>query len=184
MIVIRLQRGGKKKLPHYRVVAMDKRKATTAQAKEILGHYHPCDKENQITLKMERIEYWLGVGAKPSETVQDLIRKVKGEKPLVRKHKKVSKKAKEKAAAKAKAVEEAKNAPTPEPTPAPEKPVTEEKKEEVKPEEKSVEEKPATEEVKPEEKPVEEKPAEETPKVEEKQPEPQPQPQPEKKPEA
>ncbi len=119
MIVIRLQRGGKKKEPHYRVVAMDKKKATTAQAKEILGHFHPCDKENQITINMERVEYWLSVGAKPSETVEDLIKKAKGEKPLVRKHQKVSKKAKEKEVAKAKAVEEAKNAPTPEPeTPA------------------------------------------------------------------
>ncbi|MBT3393445.1 MAG: 30S ribosomal protein S16 [Elusimicrobiaceae bacterium] len=177
MIVLRLQRGGKKKEPHYRVVAMDQKKATTAQAKEILGHYHPCDKENQITLNIERVDYWLSVGAKPSETVEDLIRKAKGEKPLQRKHVKVSKKAKEKAATKAKTAQEEKETVAKAKSEEATKPA-----EEVPAETPKVEEIPApAEEIKEETK---EEVKEEAPKVEEKQPEPQPQPQPEEKPEA
>jgi len=153
-IVLRLQRGGKKKEPHYRVVAIEKSKATTAQAKEILGHFHPCNKkaEEQLTLNMERVEYWLGVGAKASETVEDLIKKAKGEKPVSRTHKKVSKKAKEKAKAKAETAEKEKQEAAKAKAEATEKKPEESAKEEVKTEEVK-EEAPkaeATEEPKPE----------------------------------
>lgn len=76
-VAIRLQRIGKKGQAQYRVVAIEKTSAVSKQAKEILGQYHPCNPkaEEQVKLNMPRVEYWLKVGAKPSETVAALIKK-------------------------------------------------------------------------------------------------------------
>ena len=76
-VVIRLQRVGKKAHAQYRVVAIEKSSAVGNEAKEVLGQYHPCNAEQaeQVKLNMPRVEYWLKVGAKPSETVASLIKK-------------------------------------------------------------------------------------------------------------
>ena len=76
-VVIRLQRVGKKSQPQYRVVAIEKKSAVGSEAKEVLGQYHPCnpDANAQIKLNMPRVEYWMKVGAKPSETVSSLIKR-------------------------------------------------------------------------------------------------------------
>lgn len=76
-VVIRLQRVGKKAQPQYRVVAIEKKTAVGSEAKEVLGIYHPCNKEasEQIKLNMERVQHWIKNGAKPSETVASLIKK-------------------------------------------------------------------------------------------------------------
>lgn len=76
-VVIRLQRVGKKSQPQYRVVAIEKAKAVGMEAKEVLGQYHPCnaDVKEQVKLNMERVQYWIKNGAKPSETVASLIKK-------------------------------------------------------------------------------------------------------------
>ena len=76
-VVIRLQRVGKKSLPQYRVVAIEKSAAVGNAAKEVLGIYHPCNPNaaEQVKLDMPRVEYWMKVGAKPSETVASLIKK-------------------------------------------------------------------------------------------------------------
>lgn len=76
-VVIRLQRVGKKSAPQYRVVAIEKSAAVGNQAKEVLGIYHPCNQNvaEQVKLDMPRVEYWMKVGAKPSETVASLIKK-------------------------------------------------------------------------------------------------------------
>lgn len=76
-VVIRLQRVGKKAHAQYRVVAIEKSSAVGMEAKEILGQYDPCnaDVAQQVKLNMPRVEYWLKVGAKPSETVASLIKK-------------------------------------------------------------------------------------------------------------
>jgi len=76
-VVIRLQRVGKKAHAQYRVVAIEKSAAVGNEAKEVLGQYHPCnaDAAEQVKLNMPRVEYWLKVGAKPSETVASLIKK-------------------------------------------------------------------------------------------------------------
>lgn len=76
-VVIRLQRVGKKAHAQYRVVAIEKSAAVGNEAKEVLGQYDPCnaDKAAQVKLNMPRVEYWLKVGAKPSETVASLIKK-------------------------------------------------------------------------------------------------------------
>lgn len=76
-VVIRLQRVGKKAQPQYRVVAIEKKSAVGSEAKEVLGQYHPCNKEaaEQVKLNMERVQHWIKNGAKPSETVASLIKK-------------------------------------------------------------------------------------------------------------
>lgn len=76
-VVIRLQRMGKKAQPQYRVVAIEKQAAAGAEAKEVLGQYHPCNANvsDQVKLDMPRIQHWIKNGAKPSETVASLIKK-------------------------------------------------------------------------------------------------------------
>ncbi|MBH5322349.1 30S ribosomal protein S16 [Aurantiacibacter sediminis] len=71
-IAIRLSRGGAKKRPYYRIVAADSRRARDGKYLEQLGTYNPMlakDDENRVNLNEERIKYWLGVGAKPSDRV-------------------------------------------------------------------------------------------------------------------
>ena len=72
---IRLKRVGRCHHPSYRLAAMDSRRARDSRVIEELGSYQPVEPkdENQITLKRERIEYWLSVGAKPTDTVRRLL---------------------------------------------------------------------------------------------------------------
>lgn len=77
MLAIRLSRIGKKKKPFYRVVVMDKRLARDARFVEIVGTYDPLKKPAEISLNAERIKYWLGNGAQPSDTVRSFLRKQK-----------------------------------------------------------------------------------------------------------
>jgi small subunit ribosomal protein S16 len=76
MVVIRLARGGAKKRPFYQVVVADRRKPRDGRFIERVGHYCPLgnDKE-EISLKRERVSYWVGQGAQPSERVFHLIKK-------------------------------------------------------------------------------------------------------------
>ncbi|MBI4085631.1 MAG: 30S ribosomal protein S16 [Candidatus Liptonbacteria bacterium] len=71
MLVIRLQRIGKKHQPSYRVVASEKRSKLGGPPVEDLGHYNPSTKK--AVFKNERISHWLGVGAKPTPTVHNLL---------------------------------------------------------------------------------------------------------------
>jgi len=68
---------GRRHRPFYRVVAVDRRKQRDSRVIEELGHYDPVnrDSDQQVSLKQERIEYWLSVGAQPSETVHSILRK-------------------------------------------------------------------------------------------------------------
>ena len=69
---IRLARGGAKKRPHYRIVVADSRMPRDGRYIERLGTYDPLlakDNENRVTLKDERIRYWLDKGAKPTDRV-------------------------------------------------------------------------------------------------------------------
>lgn len=74
MLSIRLARTGKKKMPHYRVVVIDKRLPRNGRFIEIVGTYNPLKKPAEIQLNAERIKYWLGCGAQPSDTVQSFLR--------------------------------------------------------------------------------------------------------------
>ena len=73
---IRLARGGAKKRPFYRIVVADSRSARDGRYIERLGTYNPLlpkDSEERVTLKAERIQYWLGQGAKPSDRVAKFL---------------------------------------------------------------------------------------------------------------
>ena len=74
MVAIRLSRTGAKKKPSYRVVVIDKRRARDSRNLEIVGHYNPRPDPIELVLKRDRIKYWMGVGAQPSDTVKRLIR--------------------------------------------------------------------------------------------------------------
>lgn len=76
---IRMKRLGRKHRPFYRICAMDSRNPRNGRAIEELGHYDPMipDKSQRVTLNIERIDYWLSVGAQPSDKVAVLIKKVK-----------------------------------------------------------------------------------------------------------
>ncbi len=71
-LAIRLSRGGRKKRPFYRIVVADKRMPRDGRYIEKLGTYNPLlndDNENRVQLVEDRIKYWLGEGAQPSERV-------------------------------------------------------------------------------------------------------------------
>ncbi len=75
MVVIRLARFGRKKRPFYRVVVTDSRKRRDSGWIEILGYYNPLTDPVTFKIDEERLNYWLGVGAKMSERVKKLTGK-------------------------------------------------------------------------------------------------------------
>lgn len=77
MLSIRLARTGKKKKPSYRVVVIDKRRPRNGRFVEVVGTYDPLKKPAEIKLDGERIQYWLGRGAQPSDTVRSFLRNQK-----------------------------------------------------------------------------------------------------------
>lgn len=69
---IRLARGGSKKRPHYAIVATDSRMPRDGRFLEKLGTYNPLlakDSEDRIKMNVERVQYWLGQGAQPTDRV-------------------------------------------------------------------------------------------------------------------
>lgn len=76
MVSIRLSRGGAKKRPFYHIVVTDSRNRRDGRSIERLGFFNPIANANEapIRLDLTRTQYWLGVGAKPSETVAKLIK--------------------------------------------------------------------------------------------------------------
>lgn len=81
MLSIRFQRTGKKKAPHYRVVVTEKTRDPWGKHTEILGHYNPRTKET--VLKEDRVQYWMSVGAQPTNSVRNMLIKaglLKGDK--------------------------------------------------------------------------------------------------------
>jgi small subunit ribosomal protein S16 len=76
-VSIRLRREGNKNRPVYRVVAADKRSPRDGKFLELLGTYDPKKDGENFQLKLDRVEHWLKVGARPSETVASMIRKAK-----------------------------------------------------------------------------------------------------------
>jgi small subunit ribosomal protein S16 len=72
---IRLKRLGKIRTPHYRVVVIDSRTKRDGRPIEEIGQYHPKSDPSVIIIKSERAQYWLGVGAQPSEPVIALLKR-------------------------------------------------------------------------------------------------------------
>jgi small subunit ribosomal protein S16 len=71
---IRLKRFGKIRQPYYRVVVADSRTKRDGRVIEEIGKYHPTEEPSLIEISSERAQYWLGVGAQPSEQVQVLLK--------------------------------------------------------------------------------------------------------------
>ena len=103
-VAIRLRREGALNRPYFKVVVADTRSPRDGKFIEIVGTYDPKKAGQNSTLKLDRIEHWIGKGAQPSDTVRSLIKKTKNP---------------EAAAKKAAAVAAKKAAPAPKPEPAP-----------------------------------------------------------------
>jgi len=73
MVRIRLTRLGAKKRPFYRVVVADSRSPRDGRFIEQVGHYNPMTEPRTVQLQLDRVDYWLSVGASPSDTVGRLI---------------------------------------------------------------------------------------------------------------
>ncbi|MEP0190773.1 MAG: 30S ribosomal protein S16 [Erythrobacter sp.] len=169
-IALRLSRGGAKKRPYYRIVAADSRRARDGKYLEQVGIYNPLlakDDQGRVKLNEDRINYWLGVGAQPSDRVARFLdaagireRTARNNPNKAKPGEKATERAEEKAekvAAAKEAEEEAKNAPVEE------TPVEEPAAEDAAPAEEAATEEAPAEEAKAEEAPAEEAPAEEAP---------------------
>lgn len=77
MVRIRLTRLGAKKKPFYRVIVADSRAPRDGAHIEQLGHFDPLSNPPIIKIDLARVDHWIGVGAQPSDTVSDLIKKVR-----------------------------------------------------------------------------------------------------------
>ena len=72
-VKIKLMRLGKIRQPYYRIVVADSRTRRSGRAIETIGKYHPKNEPSLIEVDSERAQYWLGVGAQPTEPVQHLL---------------------------------------------------------------------------------------------------------------
>ena len=77
MVKIRLQRQGAKKAPFYHIVVADSRSPRDGQIIEKIGSYDPMTEPSTIVLDKEKLEKWVKNGAKPTETVKNLIDRTK-----------------------------------------------------------------------------------------------------------
>lgn len=73
-VKIRLKRLGKVRVPQYRIVIVDSRKKRDGAVIEEIGKYHPKEDPSYIDVVSERAQYWLGVGAQPSEAVEAILK--------------------------------------------------------------------------------------------------------------
>lgn len=73
---IRLRRVGRKHQPAYRIVVADSRSPRDGRFVEMLGHYYPRARGQQIDVDIDKARAWLAKGASPSETVAALLRKI------------------------------------------------------------------------------------------------------------
>ncbi len=73
-VKIRLKRIGKKRAPHYRIVVMDARTKRDGRAIEEIGKYNPKAEPSFIYVESDRAQYWLGVGAQPTEAVEAIFK--------------------------------------------------------------------------------------------------------------
>ncbi len=73
MLMIRLARVGARKQPHYRVVVIEKDRARNGRSVEVVGTYNPRTSPASLELKRDRIDYWVGNGARMSDRVGKLF---------------------------------------------------------------------------------------------------------------
>ena len=80
--MIRLARFGAKKKPTYRIVVIDKERARDSSSVEVVGHYNPVAKPKVLDVKHDCINYWVGKGAKTSDTVARLLKTAPAQQPV------------------------------------------------------------------------------------------------------
>ena len=73
-VTIKLMRLGKIRTPEYRIVVADARTRRSGRAIETIGQYHPKREPSVIEINSERVQYWLGVGAQPTDAVLNLLK--------------------------------------------------------------------------------------------------------------
>ncbi len=73
-VKIRLKRLGKIRVPQYRIVVVDSRKKRDGKVIEEIGKYHPKEDPSYIAVVADRAQYWLGVGAQPTEAVEQILK--------------------------------------------------------------------------------------------------------------
>lgn len=73
-VKIKLKRLGKIRSPHYRIIVADSRTRRDGRAIEEIGLYHPVQNPSRIEVDSERAQYWLGVGAQPTEPVLAILK--------------------------------------------------------------------------------------------------------------
>ncbi|WGL53707.1 30S ribosomal protein S16 [Nocardioides sp. BP30] len=73
-VKIRLKRLGKIRVPQYRIVVVDSRTKRDGRVIEEIGHYRPKEEPSFISVTSDRAQYWLGVGAQPSEAVEAILK--------------------------------------------------------------------------------------------------------------
>ena len=74
-VKIRLARHGAKKRPYYRIVVADSESPRDGRYLEAVGSYNPLQEPAEVTLKTERVKYWIDQGALPSDTVKSILKK-------------------------------------------------------------------------------------------------------------
>ena len=76
-VAIRLRREGARNHPFYRIAVADQRSPRDGKFIELIGHYDPKQAGDNYNINLTRAEYWLSVGARPSQTVQSFITKAR-----------------------------------------------------------------------------------------------------------
>jgi small subunit ribosomal protein S16 len=82
-VKIRLARHGAKKRPFYRIVVADQESRRDGRFIEIVGTYNPLKEPADVSLKNDRINYWLEKGAEPTNTVRNIIKREKTSEPAL-----------------------------------------------------------------------------------------------------
>lgn len=77
MLSIRLTRMGRRHLPYYRIVVADSRKPRDGRFVEIIGQYDPLKEPEELTVDEEKYNDWVTKGARPTDTVKSLIKRMK-----------------------------------------------------------------------------------------------------------
>lgn len=74
---IRLSRIGSTHQPHYRIVVAETRSRRDGDAVETVGTYDPRTKGQQVNLRLDRVDYWISKGAKPTDTLHSIIKRAR-----------------------------------------------------------------------------------------------------------
>lgn len=73
MLAIRMRRAGAKNRPFFRIVVTESRSKRDGRFVEVLGHYDPRTRPETVVIDRDRLAHWVGVGARPSDTVRTLV---------------------------------------------------------------------------------------------------------------